>query len=437
MSGFKNWIKRYPALHAVAKSIYRIFILFSLGKIWQKKSGKIPLYTVAFNSAMSKASVIPTIMFYYSGNKEQYYQLKMWLQPFKECGFDFYVCLKNTALFKELDADGIKAVSIPFWQDLEWVSTTDTRAVFYVNNMIHNVHMIRQTGLMHVQLLHGDSDKPPSFNPMTQIYDKIFVAGQAAMERYQKNSVFIPKDKFVIVSRPQLTMFDRKQENMVGHDNNIRKTILFCTTWRGHSEAHNMSSIDDVYKKIVSALEAGLSVIFRPHPLSIKDAKDCVIIDQIRDLLLNFNYETDQFGRFSDPSAEQNIDEVDNYINIMQMSDVLVSDLASTLNDWIYLDKPYFISINRQQPIESYRNSSLMKYGSDHLWRDDFDICGSIIKQDAAIKKGANKKMKEYLLGLQSGDDPSKIFSKAVTEVLTCDKSKFIENLYSQYYPEM
>ena len=127
--------------------------------------------------------------------------------------------------------------------------------------------MIRQTGLMHVQLLHGDSDKPPSFNPMTQIYDKIFVAGQAAMERYQKNSVFIPKDKFVIVSRPQLTMFDRKQESMVGH-NNIRKTILFCTTWRGHSEAHNMSSIDDVYDKITSALEAGLSVIFRPHPLS-------------------------------------------------------------------------------------------------------------------------------------------------------------------------
>ena len=68
MSGFK--IGSNDTLHyAVAKPIYHIFILFSLRKIRQKNPQTSSL-TVAFNSAMSKASVIPTIMFYYSGEKK-------------------------------------------------------------------------------------------------------------------------------------------------------------------------------------------------------------------------------------------------------------------------------------------------------------------------------------------------------------------------------
>ena len=53
--------------------------------------------------------------------------------------------------------------------------------------------MVRFNQLTHIQLLHGDSDKASSFNPVTAMFDRIFVAGQAAIDRYAANGVLIPR----------------------------------------------------------------------------------------------------------------------------------------------------------------------------------------------------------------------------------------------------
>ena len=58
--------------------------------------------------------------------------------------------------------------------------------------------------LRHVYIGHGDSDKPPSFNPTHALYDEIFTAGPAAALRYPQHGVAIAADKFHVVGRPQV-----------------------------------------------------------------------------------------------------------------------------------------------------------------------------------------------------------------------------------------
>src|SRR5690625_6533680 len=69
---------------------------------------------------------------------------------------------------------------------------------------MRNNHMVRYSGLTHIQLLHGESDKASSANPVTRMYDRDFVAGQAAIDRFEKFGVSMHPDIFRIVGRPQV-----------------------------------------------------------------------------------------------------------------------------------------------------------------------------------------------------------------------------------------
>ena len=63
------------------------------------------------------------------------------------------------------------------------------RCVFYVNNALRNVHVVRYAGVRHVQLNHGDSDKATSYNPVFRMFDRNFVAGQAAVDRFGAHGI--------------------------------------------------------------------------------------------------------------------------------------------------------------------------------------------------------------------------------------------------------
>ena len=89
-------------------------------------------------------------------------------------------------------------------ESLEETVVPSLRTVFYVNNGLKNTHYVEHRELTHVWLNHGDSEKPACFNPVHAIYDKIFTAGQAGVDRYARHGQISP-EKFEIVGRPQVT----------------------------------------------------------------------------------------------------------------------------------------------------------------------------------------------------------------------------------------
>ena len=93
-------------------------------------------------------------------------------------------------------------------------------------------------GLTHIYLGHGDSDKEISAHPAT--HEKIFVAGQAAIDRYSAHNVVIPAEKFYIVGRPQLDgVLSGVRER--GADEPL--TVLYAPTWLGYNKASTLSSL--------------------------------------------------------------------------------------------------------------------------------------------------------------------------------------------------
>ena len=72
---------------------------------------------------------------------------------------------------------------------LDATITPGLTTVFYVNNGLKNTHYIERRELAHIWLNHGDSEKPACFNPVHAIYDRIFAAGQAGIDRYARHGV--------------------------------------------------------------------------------------------------------------------------------------------------------------------------------------------------------------------------------------------------------
>src|SRR5690606_31814030 len=117
------------------------------------------------------------------------------------------------------------------------ITPTLTTAV-YVNTASSNQHLVRYAHLRHVQLNHGDSDKIPSHNPAFRLYDRNFVAGQAAVDRFSNAGITVQDDFFRIVGRPQV-------EDVVearGVREGRRPVVLYAPTWLGfHADSHYSS----------------------------------------------------------------------------------------------------------------------------------------------------------------------------------------------------
>src|SRR5699024_5981034 len=139
------------------------------------------------------------------------------------------------------------------------------RGVFYVNNAMRNNHMVRYSQLTHIQLLHGESDKASSASPVLRMYDRDFVAGQAAIDRFAKFGVAMPPGIFRIVGRPQVedVLPPRAPIGQSGSP-----TVLYAPTWRGNQAETDYSSLQRGPEIVQGLLDRGCRVVFRPHPYS-------------------------------------------------------------------------------------------------------------------------------------------------------------------------
>src|SRR5699024_10281902 len=149
---------------------------------------------------------------------------------------------------------------LPKHRDLDNVIVPSLRTAFYVNSAARNEDILSYTQLTHVQLNHGESDKGPSFSPVFRSYDKDFVAGQAAIDRFAANGVAMPESMFSIVGRPQVEdvqIADKPIEQVPG------PTVLYAPTWAGFNADANYSSLQVGHHIISSLLARGCTVIFR------------------------------------------------------------------------------------------------------------------------------------------------------------------------------
>lgn len=280
------------------------------------------------------AGFAPRYAVYYAGASTGMYQVRMWLPYLARTGEQGILIVRDSRSFRaaarEFDLPVVLARSL---ESLEYLLVPGLGAFFYVNNEARNAHGVRYTGISHVQLGHGDSDKPASYSATFGIFDKIFVAGEAAVDRFAQHGVLVPREKFVLVGRPQVEDIEVRAAG--GRSVPDHPVVLYAPTWRGGLEDSKFGSLHHG-EKIVSALMAGgATVWFRPHPYSARDAESRVLIGRI-DALLAADGSRPHAG--SADTASHTV------YACMNASDAMVTDVSSLATDYLYSNKPLAIT---------------------------------------------------------------------------------------------
>ncbi len=221
------------------------------------------------------AKLAPKFVAYFGASDGADYQLGMWLPYFARIDRSFIVVTRAPAVMRDV-ANTMNRVGVirpiiyrPTLASLEEIITPSMGAVFYVNNAVRNTHFIERRELTHVWLNHGDSEKPACYSPVHAIYDLIFAAGQAGIDRYARHGVSIPAEKFRIVGRPQVELIrPRAVGAAAGMTSDIAPTVLYAPTWQGPYADTRFFSLPMGLPIVDRLLDAGARVIFRAHPLN-------------------------------------------------------------------------------------------------------------------------------------------------------------------------
>ncbi len=262
------------------------------------------------------------------------YQLAMWTPYLDRLGVPYVVVVRTETNF--FDAVGVTATPVllrPSLQDLDAVVTPSLRTVFYVNTATRNAQLVRFWELTHVQLNHGDSDKAASFNPVIRMYDKYFVAGRAAIDRFAAHGIAMPADIFEVVGRPQV-------EGVLPASGPVadieHPTVLYAPTWAGFYADSNHCSLPVGPRIVRALLERECTVVFRPHPYARRAPELARACDEITEMLVQDRRVS---GRAHVHGEQAEI--VMSVVECMNASDAMIADVSSVVGDYLFSEKPF------------------------------------------------------------------------------------------------
>lgn len=333
--------------------------------------------------------VAPKFMVHFSAPAGSEYQLLLWLPYFERIGEPYLIVLREVHNLSVVGgATDQPVVVAPTISNLEHMLVPSMRAAFYVNNGMKNTHCVRFGALTHVQLLHGDSDKPSSYNPITAMFDRIYVAGQAGIDRYHKNGVHIPSSQFRIVGRPQVADVEVVDTPISTVE---KPTVLYAPTWTGNSSDVNYSSLA-IGEKIVKALLArGATVILRAHPYTARNPASAQQLTRLEQLLAADGGRRHRWGAAA--STEMSV------FDCINAADVLISDVSAVASDWLFSDKP-FATTDMQREGKHFAETfplSQAAYVLDHKASNVDDVLDRMLGADPLAQ--VRREMKTYYLG--------------------------------------
>ncbi|MDG4808991.1 CDP-glycerol glycerophosphotransferase family protein [Micromonospora sp. WMMD1120] len=278
----------------------------------------------------------PEFLLHFSAPPGSEYQVTMWLPYLRRIGRPFLVMVREPEFLAPIAAaTDAPVVYCPTLRSMDEALVPSLRVAFYVNHGAKNSHCIRFTQLTHVQLHHGDSDKAPSANPVSGIFDRIFVAGPAAIDRYARAGVQIPADKFVVVGRPQVEAIEVRSEPARGL---AHPTVLYTPTWTGHHADADYCSLPVAEGLLRRLLERGATVILRAHPYTTQNPASARQLARLTELLVADRARTGRPHVVGTAARELSLTECVN------ASDALVSDVSGVISDYLYSGKPYAVT---------------------------------------------------------------------------------------------
>lgn len=195
--------------------------------------------------------------------------LSQWIPFFEQSDENYVVVVRNLDLYHWVREtyDFVIVVYAKNPTNIEQLlnNLAFVKGIYYLSNTGNMIHTLRFNAYQHIFLGHGDSDKTASAHKFFRVYDEIWVAGQAHIDRFKHAGFETRHLNFVKVGRPMLAnvLKHNEAEWMTRHT----PKILYLPTWEGVYEEGNYSSVR-ISATMLTELHQrfGLSMTAKFHP---------------------------------------------------------------------------------------------------------------------------------------------------------------------------
>lgn len=283
----------------------------------------------------------PEILAYFADDPTRAYQLLQWLPVLERLDEQRPVAVvtrdSGTAALVRSRTGLPVHEAVEFPDLIALYADLDAKVVLYCNNGMRNFQSLLDNRILHVHINHGESDKQSMVSNNAKAYDRVFVAGEAAVLRHAAALMDFDTSRLVRVGRPQL---DLHPEPLL--EPSARRTVLYAPTWSGDAEYNDYTSVDVFGPAIVERILGvpDVRVVYKPHPKVATSE-----LPEIRENHAKIVAMIADAAR-KDPRAGHRTIIGGDILAVFPGCDAMVTDVSSVGLDWLYLqtDKPLFIT---------------------------------------------------------------------------------------------
>jgi len=289
----------------------------------------------------------PEVAVYFSGGRGTTYQLNVWLETIDRLHRPAVIILRQDLHLPKLLPTRTPIIVLPRARDVEEYQLPSLRVALYPTTVIKNNHMIRLRGMRHVFINHGDGDKSVTYSPLHRVFDEIWVAGEAACDRYLRHGEGIRREQLVKVGRPQLAHI-RSLSATERAERADRLTVLYAPTWEGNFDGVDYSSVAPMGEAIIETLlqsSRPVRILFKSHPATGSRLPSAAAA------LARME------ARLREVSGEHVVVDSgpDALYDAFNEADVLIADISSVVADFLASRKPYLVTNPRAVPEQEFR----------------------------------------------------------------------------------
>ncbi len=347
---------------------------------------------------------------YFSDVPEKLYQLTQWLPVFENHPQDlkFGLVIRRYQAFLVLkELTDLPMAHVPGFANLmSLFRVSSFKSVVYVNNGAGNFQALTVPELAHIHVNHGESDKLCMVSNQAKSYDRVFVAGEAAVQRHRAALSEFNENLLVRIGRPQL---DEHPEPSIPESQ--LRTILYAPTWEGEDEANNYTSMEKLGSKII---EAALSVpntrvIYKPHPRILDSVNQS--IKSTHSAILKLMKAANSANRSAGHSVQLNGD----ILALFPRVDLLITDVSSVGLDFLYLrpEKPMILT-DRRNNIDKLRVDSPISVATPILTKKNIGDAADMISRELELDENEEIRIKLrefYFDNVQTGESTERFFN--------------------------
>jgi hypothetical protein len=208
-----------------------------------------------------------SVIAYFAGDPTRTYQLAQWLEVLEilDRVHPVGLVLRDPDSAELIAArTDLTVLTVPSFPELtELYAELDAKVVLYCNNSVLNFESLVDTRMLHVHVNHGESDKQSMASNNAKAYDRVFVAGDAAVERYVTGLLDFDASRLVRIGRPQL---DLPRTPLL--EPSPRRTVMYAPTWEGDADYNDYTSVEVLGEPIVRAIleVPDVRLVYKPHP---------------------------------------------------------------------------------------------------------------------------------------------------------------------------